>query len=204
MKLINLRLDSANKPSPISEGVIEIQINSQPCKGINLTTWDTQARRHHEWQQLTTRSTSWAGSYLTLVSSSTRMPRRTHHGWPEHYPIVHPWSKVRYRLTHRHMMLLNLGIPYVRYATIHFKCLFIRTQPTWAIIDTGEGYHLGAPNLWSRPLPTFASSILYFHLIAPPGLQLCQPFDYLVKPHRNSIDRKGPIASRFQPLIFYR
>jgi hypothetical protein len=31
-------LDSANKPSPISEGVTEIQINSQPCKGINLTT----------------------------------------------------------------------------------------------------------------------------------------------------------------------
>jgi hypothetical protein len=35
----------ANKPSPMSGGVAEIWINSQPCKGINLTTWHTQARR---------------------------------------------------------------------------------------------------------------------------------------------------------------
>jgi hypothetical protein len=45
MKVELVRLDSANKPSPISEGVVEIQINSQPCKGINLTTRHTQARR---------------------------------------------------------------------------------------------------------------------------------------------------------------
>jgi hypothetical protein len=45
MKVELLRLDSANKPSPISEGVMEIQINSQPYKGINLTTRHTQARR---------------------------------------------------------------------------------------------------------------------------------------------------------------
>jgi hypothetical protein len=45
MKLIILRLDSVNKPSPISEGVTEIRINSQPCKGINQTTRHTQAQR---------------------------------------------------------------------------------------------------------------------------------------------------------------
>jgi hypothetical protein len=45
MKLIILCLDSVNKPSPISEGVVEIRINSQPCKGINLTTRHTQACR---------------------------------------------------------------------------------------------------------------------------------------------------------------
>jgi hypothetical protein len=33
MKLIILRLGAANKPSPMSEGVTEIRINSQPCKG---------------------------------------------------------------------------------------------------------------------------------------------------------------------------
>jgi hypothetical protein len=44
MKLIILCLDSVNKASPISEGVAEIRINSQPYKGINLTTWHTQAR----------------------------------------------------------------------------------------------------------------------------------------------------------------
>jgi hypothetical protein len=45
MKLIILRLNTANKPSPMSEGVMEIRINNQPCKVINLTTWHTQARR---------------------------------------------------------------------------------------------------------------------------------------------------------------
>jgi hypothetical protein len=45
MKLIILRLGMANKPSPMYEGVMEIQVNSQPCKGINLTTQHMQARR---------------------------------------------------------------------------------------------------------------------------------------------------------------
>jgi hypothetical protein len=45
MKLIILRLDSVNKPSPMSKGVTGIWINSQPCKGINLTIRHTQARR---------------------------------------------------------------------------------------------------------------------------------------------------------------
>jgi hypothetical protein len=85
-----------------------------------------------------------------------------------------------------------------------FKCLFIRTQPTRALNDSGRGYHLGASNIRSDHSPSFLSSILHFPLIAPPGLQLCQSFDHLAKPHRTSIDRKGPIASGFQPLVFYR
>jgi hypothetical protein len=32
------------------------------------------------------------------------------------------------------------------------KCLFVWAQPTWALINTGGGYHLGASNLWSIPL----------------------------------------------------
>jgi hypothetical protein len=165
MKLIILHLDSVNKPSPMFDGVAEIRINSQPCKGINLTTWHTQ--------QFMTWPKSRAGSYLTLVPSSTCMPRQTHRGWPEHYPIVHPWSEVRYHPTQWHIKLLSLGIPYVLYAPLQFKCLFIRTQPTRALINTGGGYHLGALNLRSWPLSTFSSSILQFPLIAPPGLQLC-------------------------------
>jgi hypothetical protein len=119
MKLIILCLNTANKPSPRSEGVTEIRINSQPCKGINLTAWHTQARGHYEWQQFMMRLTSQAGSYLALVPSSTCMPQRTHRGWPEHFPIVHPWSELRYRPTCRHLMLLSLGIPYVPYALVH-------------------------------------------------------------------------------------
>jgi hypothetical protein len=69
-----------------------------------------------------------------------------------------------------------------------FKCLFIRTHPTWALIDTGGGYHLEAPNIRSDHSPSFPSNILHFSLIALPGLQLCQPFEHFAKPHRTSID----------------
>jgi hypothetical protein len=41
MKFIILCLDSANKASPMSEGVTEIQIDNQLCKGINPTTRHT-------------------------------------------------------------------------------------------------------------------------------------------------------------------
>jgi hypothetical protein len=33
-----------------------------------------------------------------------------------------------------------------------FKCLFIQTQPTWALSDTGGGYHHEAPNIRSSYL----------------------------------------------------
>jgi hypothetical protein len=143
------------------------------------------------------------GSYLALEPSSSRMPRRSHHGWPKHYPIIHSWSEVRYHPTHRHTKLVSLGIPKVPYAPVHFKCLFNRAQPTRALIDTGGGYHLGAPNIISDHTSSFPSSILHFPLIALPSLQLCQPFNHFAKPHRASIDRKGPITRGFQPLVFY-
>jgi hypothetical protein len=44
-----LRLNVANKSSSISEDVTEIQINSQPCKGNNLTTRHTRATKANEW-----------------------------------------------------------------------------------------------------------------------------------------------------------
>jgi hypothetical protein len=147
---------------------------------------------------------SQAGSYLTLVPSSTCMPRQTQCGWPEHYPIIHPWSEVRCRPTTRHTKLLNLGIPYVLYAPVHFKCLFNRAQPMRALIDTGEGYHLETLNIRSDHSPSFPSSILHFPLIAPPGLQLCNHSTIFLNHIGPPSIRKGPIASGFQPLIFYR
>jgi hypothetical protein len=143
---------------------------------------------HHKWQQLMTWPKSRAKSYLALVPSSTRMPQQTYGGWPEHYPIRHPWSEERYCPTLRHTKLLSLGIPYVPYALVHFKCLSNRAQPTWALIDTGGGYHLEDMNVRSVHSPSFPSIILHFPLIAPPDLQLCQPFDHFAKPHRTSID----------------
>jgi hypothetical protein len=54
-----------------------------------------------------------------------------------------------------------------------FKCLFIWTQPTRVLSDTGRGYHFGALNFRLDHPSSFPSSILPFPLIAPPGLQLC-------------------------------
>jgi hypothetical protein len=98
---------------------------------VNLArveTWQHDTRRpggHHGWQQFTMWPKSREGSYLTLVPTSTRMPRRTHRGWTKHYPIIHPWSEVRYHPTCRHMKLLSLGIPYVPYASVHNSNLLI-------------------------------------------------------------------------------
>jgi hypothetical protein len=131
-----------------------------------------------------TRSKNRVGSYLTLVLSSMCMPRRTHRGWPDTIPYnIH--KEVGYRPTRRHTKLLTLGIPYVPYASVHFKCLFIQTQPTRTLIDIGGGYHLGALNIRSDHSSSFPSSILHFLLIAPPGLQLCHSINYSSSQHSN-------------------
>jgi hypothetical protein len=44
------------------------------------------------------------------------------------------------------------GLHISRMCQYIIKCLFIRAQLTWALIDTGGDYHFGARNLWSRPL----------------------------------------------------
>jgi hypothetical protein len=49
-----------------------------------------------------------------------------------------------------------------------------------ALTDTGRGYNLEALNIRSDHSSFFPSSILHFPLIAPPDLQLCQPFDHLL------------------------
>jgi hypothetical protein len=54
------------------------------------------------------------------------------------------------------------------------KCLFIQTQPMWALIDTDGGYHIQSSELTTYLSPTFPSGILHFSLVTPPGLILNQ------------------------------
>jgi hypothetical protein len=150
------------------------------------------------------RSKSRVGSYLVLVPSFTRMPRWIHRGWSDTISYnIH--KEAGYRPTQRHVKLLSLGIPYVPYASVHFKCLFIRIQPTRALNNTGGGYHLGALNFRSDHSSSFPSSILHFLLIAPPGLQLCHFINYSSSQH--SIfepGHKSPKSREWsQPLDFY-
>jgi hypothetical protein len=169
MKVELLCLGAANKPSPISEGVVEIQINSQPYKGINLTTQHTQARRAPRVTTIHDEVKETIRAHLTLV-----------HVFHVYASADTPW--VAHALSH------YTPVMYGRIASIlvahdatqfgdficvgTFKCLFIQTRPTRAITGTGGDYHLGAPNIRSDHSPSFPSSILHFSLIAPPGLNI--------------------------------
>jgi hypothetical protein len=126
-----------------------------------------------------TQSESQVGSYLTLVPSSTHMPQRIHHGWPDTISYNIHKEVSSNSATHEATKFMGPHESYMRqYIT---QCLFIRTQPTRALIDSSGGYHLGAPNFRSDHSPSFPSSILHFPLIAPPNLQLYQHLDHLAK-----------------------
>jgi hypothetical protein len=159
-----------NKPSPMSEGVEEIPINSQPYKGINLTIWHTQAWRAprvatvHDVVKETIRA------HLTLVHvfhayASANIP------WVIHalsHCILVRYGRVASVSTAHDATKFGDSICPICIST--FKCLFIRTQPTWALTDTGGRYHLGALNFRLDHSRSFPPSILPFPRIAPPSL----------------------------------
>jgi hypothetical protein len=184
MKVELLCLNTANKPSPISEGVTEIRINNQPCKGINLTTQHPQARGTTSGNS--SRRGQRVGSFLprpsvvfhAYVSADTPWVAQT----LSHCTPVKRGKVSSNSSTHKATQFGDSICPVCASA---FKCLFNRAQPMRALIDTGGGYHLGAPNLRSRPLSTFPSSILRFPLIAPPGLILNHPINYSSSQHFN-------------------
>jgi hypothetical protein len=216
MKLIILCLNTANKPSPMSKGVMEIRINSQRCKGIKMTTW-------HTWAMETT----WVASVHNAVKDSGRVlpcPSAVFHtyastdtlwvawtlshctsvkqGKVSSNPSTHEATKFGDSMLTHEATKFGDSISPICVST--FKCLFIRAQPTWAITDIGGDYHLRALNFRSHHTSSYPSIILPFPLSAPPSLQLCQYLDHLATPHRTSIDRKDPTASGFQPFDFYR
>jgi hypothetical protein len=67
MKLIILCLNTANKPSPMSEAVKEIRIDSKPCKAINPTTRHTQAKRAPRVATIHDEVKEMIRAHLTLV-----------------------------------------------------------------------------------------------------------------------------------------
>jgi hypothetical protein len=170
MKLIILRLNIVNKPCPMSEGVTEIWINTQPCKGIHLTTW-------HTWATEAPR----VAIVHDVVKESGRVLHRPSDIFHAYASADTPW--VARTLSHctpvkRSKVLSNpsahegtkFGDSICPVCVSTFKCLFIRAQPTWALTNIGRGYHLGAPSFRSDHSSSFSSSILSFPPIAPPNL----------------------------------
>jgi hypothetical protein len=181
-------MTATGKCYPYLRAIAEIRINSQPCKGINLTTWHTRPEGHHGWHMFTTRSKSRVGSKLNLVSSSTRMPRWTHRGWPKHYPIIHPWSEVRYRPTRWQTKLLSLQVP-IKSRMRQYTTQTCSSGPDdRSLTDIGGATTLKLWILDQTTHPPSHSVFSPFPLIALPGLQLCHSFDHFTKPHRTSID----------------
>jgi hypothetical protein len=167
---------------------MQIWINSQPCKGINLTTWHTQARRAPQVATIHD-MTKKPGRVLPRPSAVFHTYASMDIPWVaqtlSHYTSV-KWGRVSSNSSIYEATEFRNSICPVYVST--FKCLFIQAQPTRALSDTGGGYHLEAPNIRSDHSPSFPSSIFQFPLIAPPSLQLCQPFDHFAKSHRTSID----------------
>jgi hypothetical protein len=149
-----------------------------------------------------TQSKSQVGSYLTLVPSSTHMPRWTHRGWPDTIPYnIH--KEVGYRPTRRHMKLLSLGIPYVPYTPVHSMLVH------QGLTDMGLNWHRRGLQPWSSeyqigPLILLLIQYSPFSPNCPTRSPIMPTIRSFAKPHRTSIDRKGPIVSGFQPLVFYR
>jgi hypothetical protein len=80
MKLIILRLNTANKTSYMSRGVTEIQINNHPCKGTNLTTRHAQARR-----------TPWVATIHDEVKETIRAHLTLVHVFHAYASVDTPW-----------------------------------------------------------------------------------------------------------------
>jgi hypothetical protein len=172
-----------NKPSLIYENVMEIRINNQPCNDINLTIRHTQARRTPWVATIHDEVKETIRAHLTLVHFF-HVYASTDTSW-----VVHALS---YFTSIRYGMIASVsaahdttqfGDSICLICVSTFKCLFNRAQPTWALIDTGGGYHLGAPNIRSDHSPSFPSSILYFPLIVPPGLILNHSIIYSSPQH---------------------
>jgi hypothetical protein len=176
MKVELQRLNTANKPSPMSEGVTEIRINNQPYKGINLTTRHTRAQRaprvatiHDEVKETIRAQLTLVHVFHTYASTDT--------AWVAH--ALSHFTPVRYG---------RIDSVSAAHDTTQFGdsiCLVRvnRAQLMHALIDTDGGYHLGAPNITLDHSPSFLSSILHFLLLAPPGLILNHSIIYSSSQH---------------------
>jgi hypothetical protein len=206
MKVELLHLNTANKPSPMSEGVTEIRINNQPCKGINQTTWHTQAQRASRVATIHDDVNEMIRAHLTLVNVFHAYASADT-SWVT-YALSH-FTSVRYGritfVTAAHDAT-QFGDSICLICVSTFKCLFNRAQPMWALIDTGGGYHLEASNIRSYHSPSFPSSILYFLLIIPPGIILNHSIIYSSFQH--SFHEPGYQSLKSHewslPLDFYR
>jgi hypothetical protein len=113
----------------MSEGVMEIRINNQPCKGTNLTTRHTQAQRAQRVATIHDEVKEMIRAHLALV-----------HIFHAYASVDTPW--VAHALSHftsvRYGRIASISVTHdatqfgdsiCPVCVSTFKCLFIRTQP---------------------------------------------------------------------------
>jgi hypothetical protein len=136
--------------SPIFEGVVEIWINSQPCKRHNLTIWHTQAKTAPRVVIVydTVKESGWVLPHPSTVfhayaSADTPWVARTlSHCTPVNWGNVSSNSAP-------HNATQFVGPYESRMRQYTTQSLLIRTQLTRALINISRGYNLGALNFKS-------------------------------------------------------
>jgi hypothetical protein len=203
MKLIILWNDYNGQVLTISEGNHGDLNQYTSCKGKNLTTrhtWVMKAPRVATVQDTVKES----GRVLPCPSAVFHVYASVDTPWVawtlSHFTPMKRGKVSSNSATHESTMFAGPHKSHMRQYTTQ-TCSPEPDNRT--LIDRSWGYHLGALNFRLDHSSSFPSSILPFPLIAPPGLHLSQPFDYVAEPHRTSIGRKSPITSRFHPLDFY-
>jgi hypothetical protein len=138
----------------------EIRINSQPCKGINLRTRHTQARRAPQVATVhnAVKESGWVLPPPSVIFHAYALMDTPWVARTLSYCTPVKRGKVSSNSSTHKTTKFEDCIYLVCVST--FMCLFIRTQPTWALIDTGGGYHVGALDFRSDHSSSFPSSIL--------------------------------------------
>jgi hypothetical protein len=173
MMLIILRLDASNKASSMSEGVAEIRINSQPCKGINLTTRHTQAQRAPRVATIHDAVKKMIRAQLTLV-----------HVFHTYALADTPWvAHALFYCTHvRYGRIASVSVAHdaTQFGdSIYLLCvstfqMLIHSDPTDACLNRHiRGLPLCSSEYQIRPLPFLLIQYSPFSPHCPPGLQLC-------------------------------
>jgi hypothetical protein len=125
------------------------------------------------------------------------------------YASVHtPW--VAHTLSHftpiRYGMIASVSTAHeaTQFAGAHkISYALVKTQTCSSgpddrsLTDTGEGYHLRAPNFRSDHSSFLPIQYSPFSPNCPVRSPIVPTFDHFAKPHMTSINRKGPIMSRF-------
>jgi hypothetical protein len=162
----------SEQASPISEGVIEIWINSHLARENNLTTrhtWATQAPRAATFRDDYQRVEP-GPPYSSAVLHTKTSTGRPWVAWT--LSQCHPWSTLGCHPTQRSSKLLSLqGHINLICSSTQLNACCSRVQPTRSLIDTGGGYHLRSSEYEIRPLSTFPSGIPHFPLVVPPDLK---------------------------------